>query len=274
MKRKKFPAAGYPECTLNICFYEDSPPENLNLREIAHYLEDKLGNTPVELRGPLFKAPSTRLVRELAEARVRDFSGPGVISGLLPSEIRTEREMLRSPDAIKGAFYDGLKLQTLARTILKREELSSRCIHLIFTSRLFGTWDEMDGRYHARVCILGYPNWISTTGVVEAPAKPREFYLRRREGINDRELKEEFRERFMDHGDPRLTEVLKGYAMQAIFYHLTLEPFCTEPSCRLFNAHWQEEVIKAQLSESEFCPRHEKMLREWRNFRLGGFGSR
>jgi hypothetical protein len=53
---------------------------------------------------------------------------------------------------------------------------------------------------------------------------------------------------------------MKGYVMQALFYHLTLDPFCSDKRCRLYNAHWQEEVLEAQLEEPEFCERHAKML--------------
>ena len=49
--------------------------------------------------------------------------------------------------------------------------------------------------------------------------------------------------------------------MQSVFYHLTQEPFCKEKDCRLYNAHWQEEVINAQLKGSEFCEKHEQILR-------------
>jgi hypothetical protein len=161
------------------------------------------------------------------------------------------------------AFYDGFKLQAVAGELLSEKESGLRHVHLIFTPRLFGTWDEMDHRYHARVCILGYPNLISTTGVIEAPAKPRELYRLKRE-IKGKELKGRFRGKFIDYDDPRLTEVLKGYAMQGIFYFLTLEPFCSEPCCRLFNSHWQEEIIKAQLEGPEFCAHHEKMLQDLR----------
>jgi hypothetical protein len=48
--------------------------------------------------------------------------------------------------------------------------------------------------------------------------------------------------------------------MQAVFYALTGDPFCDDPCCRLFNAHWQREMLAAQLSRPDFCRRHEKMI--------------
>jgi len=75
------------------------------------------------------------------------------------------------------------------------------------------------------------------------------------------ELKERLKGSFIDYEDERLSEVMKGYAMQALFYHLVGDPFCQDKGCRLYNAHWQEELIFAQLGSGyEFCGRHSKIL--------------
>jgi hypothetical protein len=75
-------------------------------------------------------------------------------------------------------------------------------------------------------------------------------------------LKEEYQGRFLDHSDSRMTEVLKGYAMQALLFHLTGDPFCEDRDCRLFNSHWQEEVIHSQINgKYEFCPIREALLK-------------
>jgi hypothetical protein len=64
----------------------------------------------------------------------------------------------------------------------------------------------------------------------------------------------------LNYNDKRLTEVLTGYIYQAIFYHLTGQPFCHESNCRLYNAHWQSEVLNAQLNPPEFCKMHQLLL--------------
>jgi hypothetical protein len=70
-------------------------------------------------------------------------------------------------------------------------------------------------------------------------------------------------EKWLRPDDPRTTEVLKGYLAQAIFYYMTGEPFCEERECRLFNAHWQEDLLHAQLDGgSDLCAKHERMLAE------------
>jgi hypothetical protein len=44
---------------------------------------------------------------------------------------------------------------------------------------------------------------------------------------------------------------------------MTGEPFCEERECRLFNAHWQEDLLHAQLDGgSDLCAKHERMLAE------------
>jgi len=180
------------------------------------------------------------------------------------AEVETERKCLRGLSVEENVPYNGFELRAAAQKLLKKDELNLRHIHLVFTRRFFGTWDEKDRRYHARVSVYSFPSLISTTGIVEAMAKPREFYCSKREHIDPMELKEQFKEKFVDYNDERLTEIMKGYTMQAVFYHLTLEPFCSNDRCRLFNAHWQEEVMKAQLGEPEFCTHHERMLEEWK----------
>jgi hypothetical protein len=52
--------------------------------------------------------------------------------------------------------------------------------------------------------------------------------------------------------------------MQAVIYALTGEAFCDDARCRLYDAHWQEEMLRAQLEEPEFCERHRKMIRDLR----------
>jgi hypothetical protein len=80
-------------------------------------------------------------------------------------------------------------------------------------------------------------------------------------GENVHRLKEEYKGSFIDYGDPRMTDVLKGYVLQALFYHLTGYPFCDDKNCRLFNAHRQSEMIHAQLlSQHELCSHHQTML--------------
>lgn len=257
----------------SVHLYGDPSARTLDLYEIADYLRERLGKISVDVRQPLFKPPNAldELARNIASTKIRDLTKPWSAAEPLPGEIEFERKLLLDPGLrLVGILYDGFRLQTIARELLPFGELALGHVHIVFTNRLFGTWGEGDRRYHIRVSVYGFPSLISTTGIVEGPAKPKEYYtLKHRylalgSPIDLEELKEDFRGRFIDYDDERMTEVMKGYVMQALFYHLTFDPFCGVKTCRLFNAHWQEEVILAQLGPkgSEFCERHAAILEE------------
>lgn len=148
---------------------------------------------------------------------------------------------------------------------LRSSRVQGAC-HIIFSDKIFATLDT-DKRPHIRAAIFGYPSVISTSGIVEGPAKPKEYYLYKQKfsqlGTWDMEepvIKKKFHGRFIDYGDKRITEVVKGYVSQALFYYLSEEPFCGKKSCRLFNAHWQEDMIYSQIKIGSFCPNHKEIL--------------
>jgi hypothetical protein len=255
----------------DVHLYGDPSAKTLDLQEIATYLKSKFGKISVDIRPPLFKAEAAeQIARDLAAAKVRDPMNPRVEMEPLPGEVEFERRLLLDPHLkLPGVLYDGFRLETVARKLLPPEELCTSHAHILFTNRLFGTWDDGDGRYHARVSVYGFPSLISTTGIVEAPAKPKEYYTIKRRYmalgmlVSFEELKDQFRGKFIDYDDPRLTDVMKGYVMQALFYHIFGEPFCEKVNCKLFNSHWQEEVINSQIEfKEEFCDNHRRMLEE------------
>jgi hypothetical protein len=161
-------------------------------------------------------------------------------------------------------LYDGFILQRLFGYMLSDDEASIEHLHIILTDLLTCTFNEDDWRYHARAVICGTPSIVSLTGIVEAPAKPNEFYIRQFGGLVDiNTLKSQFAGKFIDYGDNRLAEVATGYVLQSIFFFIADgEPFCDDNSCRLFNAHWQEDLIYAQLIARNFCEKHERMLNQ------------
>lgn len=173
------------------------------------------------------------------------------------------------PSVIKRTKYAvaarGLLLDFIATRKNIKEEPGA--CQIIITGRLFGTMGEEDRRPHLRSSVLSYPSIISIPGVVEAPAKPKEYYLAKQKlsplGLWDLEepkIKERLKGRFLDYGDKRLGEVVNGLVSQAIFFYFTGEPFCRIKACRLYNAHWQEDLIYAQAKRGKFCARHKKML--------------
>jgi hypothetical protein len=168
----------------------------------------------------------------------------------------------------KGLLYDPVNTRKLFEKIESGADNRGR-IDAIVTDKLIATYEESDRRLHLRAAIFGFPSIISTSGIVEAPAKPKEYYLAKQKysllkawELKEREVKQKFKDRFIEYHDPRLTEVLKGYIAQVIFFELTGNPFCEDKSCRLFNAHWQEDLLKAQIKPGKFCKLHSQQLRE------------
>jgi hypothetical protein len=252
-----------------VLLYDEGAAEELNIEEVAEYLGEKLETAYVKVRGNPFafwpeKSPD--YAKKLASIKVQDASRKMTPEQEpLYGEIQYEKRRILGKTRAFGVLYDGFHLQRVFSELIAREERAFGFVHVFFTNRLFATWEEGDRRYHARTSLYGLPSVISTTGLVEAPAKPREFYLLKQQyemlGKDLLELKEKFKQGFIDYEDERLTEVIKGYAMQAVFYSLTGDPFCKDKACRLYNAHWQEELIFAQLeSQYEFCAHHAGIL--------------
>lgn len=269
---------------ISIHLYAEPTAATLDLEETARYVKEVVPSFEVEVRDgfvPYFlgKLPEeqrepavARLAQGFATAKVRNLLRQDFSFEPLYGEISYEVRRLSDPRSkAAGILYDGFRMMHLFARMIPAPERNLSHIHIVFTNQLPGTWNENDRRYHARVCVFGFPAIISTGGMVEAPAKPREYYLLKHQysamGMADAaavKLDADFRGRFIDYDDERLTEVVKGYVMQAIFHQLTGEGFCEERNCRLYNAHWQEEVIQAQLGSGRFCAQHQDILEKWR----------
>lgn len=270
-----------------IFIYDEPAVESFRAAEVAAALRQWLPAFKVEVRGEFFAFHLDRLsppgreraldaaARRFAAARVRDPFRPAVATGEpLPGEVAYERRRLAGP--ARGSFgilYDGSDVLAILQCLIPAEESGLDTLHLVFTNQLVGTLDDQDGRYHVRAGVFGFPAVVSIPGLVEGPARPRSYYLLKRQyealGFPEAEevalaaLEPEGERPWLEHGDPRLTEVLKGYALQAVTYAFAGDAFCPEPACRLYNAHWQEEVIRAQLaSSSGLCARHRSLLQQ------------
>jgi len=255
-----------------IVLYADESTPALKAEEVGRFLTQILGIT-AETKGDfitiLGHGDMEEIARRLAGVRVHDVSKAFERQEASYGEMMFELRFLEDPaKKVPGVLYDGWVMQRLLRDMLPPKKRTSRFQHIVFTSRLIGTF-EPDGRYHAHVNLCGFPSIVSTSGVVEAPAKPKEYYLLKRRFVEAGEdvpfelLKERFAGQFIDYDDPRMTEVMKGYALQCALYLITKEAFCDKRGCRLFDAHWQSEVIEAQL-DGKLCIRHEKIVKEIR----------
>jgi hypothetical protein len=149
----------------------------------------------------------------------------------------------------------------------------SKSVPRFTEDRLICTFSE-DWRYHARTIVGGNPSIISTSGIVEAPAKPREWYIKQMQlptgdvdrvgDENDEILSFNEKEKYLDYGDYRINFAAVGYALQALFFFITEgNPFGNDINCRLYNAHWQEELIHSQIQSARLCNKHAELLRKF-----------
>lgn len=235
--------------------------EEVDSEEIYYWIKNRVGEK-VKLKGEFLKKyKDESLPKDFAEARV--FSPYDKKTGSnLEGIIRYEKRVLENPEMEGGVLYDGIKIQRKLNSRVPKERLSS--LHIILFKRAIATWGK-DGRWHKRVSILGQPSIISIPGLYEAPAKPKEYYKLKKKhaltgGTPPREILEENTEgTFLIKDDPRTAEAIKGYVLQAIDFWKTGDPFCENSNCRLYNAHKQENVIKAQLNDPEFCEKHKEL---------------
>ncbi|HWP90629.1 MAG TPA: DUF6775 family putative metallopeptidase, partial [Thermodesulfobacteriota bacterium] len=188
-----------------IFIYSDCPSNSLSVPEVIDYLRET--GFSAEYRGNFFefldlaKEEAQELTRKIAGTRVLDISTPlDEVREPIYGEIGVELRRLKGEASTLGVLYDGLWLQRIFYKIIYEKikgELGSGFIHIIFTGRLFGTFetgdslktlppfdpaqDKLDSyprspRYHARVILTGLPSLISTSGIVEAPARPKDYY--------------------------------------------------------------------------------------------------
>ncbi len=248
-----------------IFLYDEITVPEININNLAKFLEEML-HIPVEVRRNFFShfQSDKNTAYSLASSRVFNPYIPFEKHTPTEEEINFEEESFGNNSRSNIILYDGFELQKIIQDMIPNEELSSGMFHIIFTTRLGCTFDHDDYRYHGRAVICANPSVISTTGIIEAPAKPREYYLGIHQtisqGLNLDALKEQFQGRFLEYHDKNLGQVVRGYALQAIFYYITAEPFCDSKECLLFNAHWQEDLIHAHVQSGKLCEHHQKIL--------------
>ena len=229
-----------------VFLYSDSPPPSLVMEEVKGFLAG-LGLS-VEFRGDflsylsLVAEETAELESLLPRARVFDIEKPVDFFKVPPEAEPFEKEL-----------YDALWVQRIfSRFFLRKHpgELAKNGFHAVITGRLLGTYGSR--RYHARVIISGFPSFVSTSGVVEAPARPREYYFLKAEFIRSgkdlSELDEAFRGKFVDYEDERITKITGPYVLQPLLHHFSGKEFCENGKCALFNSHWQKEVLDTQYS--------------------------
>lgn len=248
---------------------EDSPGADIS--SVKGFIETCFPSAKTRVLPPIIQRLRGSSLEEcalaFASARVKDPSKSAQSFEPMYGEIDYERRAIMRKAKVGGIVYDGRKVEEICLNLLGSRISLDRC-SVVFTGRLLSTYSQDDMRHHLRTVICGFPSVVSVPGVVEAPAKPKEYYFMRQQleaaGAGEYELaklKSAFKGRFIDYDDPSMNEVLKGLALQAVMFHITLEPFCEDRTCRLFNAHWQEDLIESQITSARLCTNHARQIK-------------
>ena len=255
-----------------ITLYKEPALPEIDIKRLTDILEE---NFPfkIEIKENIFKELNIENINKLSKSRVTDIKNSFSVHE--PSDIEFEFEkklcqdssLMNSTTKVEDAqeisqvfMYDGFELQKIFRYLIDNNET----LHIILTNRLTCTFDEKDERYHARAVICANPAIISTTGIIEGPAKPKEYYFEvmalKSQGLDIRSAKEKYKKEFLEYNDKRLTKIVEGYILQVIFYNITGESFCEDIECRLNNAHWQKDLLFSQLEINKLCKKHNEIL--------------
>jgi hypothetical protein len=275
----------------NVHIYSNQA-NNLDFNVIVPELQKYFPNIPVDVRHPFLYNIDNVLAERLASIRISDIKRPFneqprvKVQGISDQNIVYEKNLRHLIDISNSSssttgrrheepiLYDGFMIQRLFETMINENEANTDHVHIVFEDRLLCTFSEEDWRYHARTILGGSPSIISTTGIIEAPAKPKEWYIKQMQVAaydigsdgdeNDEISSSNGKEKYLDYGDCRINFAAVGYALQALFFFITEgNPFCNDINCRLYNAHWQEQLIYSQIQSKRLCNKHAELLHKF-----------
>ena len=160
--------------TVNIILYDEPTVPEINLDAAVKFIKDTF-NVPVEKRGPINLRYDKDILYKIAASRIKKLNMP--FQRQVPTFEEMEFERNTTHSSMQGmTYYDGFELQSALCRLLSKTESTQDVFHIIFTNRLTCTFGHTDYRYHGRALVCSNPAIISTTGIIEAPAKPREYY--------------------------------------------------------------------------------------------------
>ncbi len=249
-----------------IFLYDEPSVPQIKIYKLLKFLKE-IFPIKIETRKNILQYSKPNTPQKIASTRIFNPRKPFQKHIPTQEEITFEEQNIEDTTKTENIImYDGFELQNVLTELIPSYELNMGYFHVFFTNKLTCTYDYNDYRYHGRALIGANPAIISTTGIIEAPAKPREYYLdlisNYQHGLNVNSIKEKYKGEYLEYNDPRMSKVIEGYLLQAIFYYETGEEFCSNNNCRLFNSHWQKDLLQSQIEISNLCEKHQKKLRE------------
>ncbi len=250
-----------------IILYNEPSVLQINIKNLEKFIANTF-QIKIEIRNNIFQNLNEKICESIASSRI--FNLKKSFKKHIPTleEILIESENRDMSNREEMTLYDGIELNKIIAEWIPIEEKNQDILHIIFTNKLTCTFDENDFRYHARAWVGANPVIISTTGVIEAPAKPKQYYLDLMTNFSKekiREIKKKYKGQFLEYSDSRISDIIEGYVLQAIFYYETGDTFCDNKQCRLFNAHWQKDLFISQIDNKKMCRKHEDILTKMKN---------
>ena len=244
-----------------IILYEEGNFSQIKVRQIEESIRELLP-IEIEIKKNALLNKKNAIIEKIKNTRVYELKKPFRKQKDVKEQILSRRE---NSDLKNILLYDGFEFCKIVLENISEENSNLEVFHIVLTDYLVGTFDNDSFRYHARALIGFNPTIISATGIIEGPAKSREYYFDLMKnsafGINE-DLNEKYKGEFLKKDDPRMTKVVEGYILQAIFYFETGEAFCDNARCRLFNAHWQKDLILSQIENGKLCKKHLDVIKE------------
>ena len=248
-----------------IILYDEPAVPEIQIKELVNFLQ-KIFPVKVETRETILKFASKDIAYNIAQCKIFNLRKDFEIHTPTNEEVSFEELNFRDTTKTENIImYDGFQLQKILSNLISEKEHIDEIFHVFFTNKLTCTYDYNDYRYHGRSLIGSNPSIISTTGIIEAPAKPKEYYYdlmtNYTQGVNVDKIKQKYKGAYLEYNESKLSKIIEGYLLQAIFYYETGEPFCKNLECRLFNAHWQKDLLYSQLKVRNLCDRHQGVLK-------------
>jgi len=259
-----------------IFLYDEPAVQEIQISNLKNFLLETF-HVDVEIKECVFHNLDGKTIEKISGCRIFDHKMP--FKEHLPNkqEIDFEKsvcedtKLLEKTTMVENAkriedvvMYDGFEVQNIIYDVITENDSDQNNLHIVFTNKLTCTYDTADSRYHGRSVICSNPAIISTTGMIEAPARPREYYFEamkcKTQGLDIQDVKKNYSGKFLDYHDKRLSKISEGYLLQVIFYYITGDAFCDSLDCRLNNAHWQKDLLYSQLKIGKLCNKHQALL--------------
>ena len=259
-----------------IFLYDEPAVQEIQISNLKNFLIETF-SADVEIKKSIFNTLNENAIEKISSCRIFDHKTQFNPYNPSRKEIDFEKQvcqdtkimerttMVEDAEKIEDVvMYDAFEIQNIIYDTVTENDADSSNLHIIFTNKLICTYDTADGRYHARTVICSNPAIISTTGMIEAPARPKGYYFEvmkcKTQGLGIHDAKKNYEHKFLNYHDKRLSKISEGYLLQAVFYYMTGDAFCDSLDCRLNNAHWQKDLLYSQLKIGKLCNKHQALL--------------